>query len=338
VPAAGTVKVRVYPMGEDDNAAVGQPSFGTVDIQESPTEDFLGRPIQDSGGFFVPLDVLSPEQSPQYVEGRAGGNSLALHFDGVDDTMQAVPFDPRDFWGDRQQFNALSQGWVKPDAAGQGTRQMVWQLGPDNGSVAITDTGFWELIPGGNAAPFVTPSAVEFDEWTHIAILRTGNDGRLYLNGSLVGSSGGFWNVTGTQVVGSDTAGAQNFRGTIDDFNISGFSDAMFNPAVDIDFFEGLLSGVPGDIDQDGDVNELDYQAWSMNVGFNNNLGAGDPFTLLRGDLDANGRVNYFDLQLLIGFAEANGTPLPPWVVPEPTGTVLLMLGVLSLVGFRRRR
>jgi hypothetical protein len=333
----GAVKVRVYPLGEsDEGAEVGLSALSTTDIQPSPTQDSTGGAIMDSGGSFVPLVAADPLTAPKYILGRTSG--LALDFDGVDDYLQAPPFDPRDMAFNRQQFNALSQAWVRPHLDGKGQRQLVWQLGNENGSVAITPEGFWELVPGGAAAAAVTTVPVAFNEWTHVAVLRTGNDGRIYINGSLIVVSGGFWNGPGAQVLGASVSGSDNFWGSIDDFNISGFPDLSFNPANDLDVFQGVLSGVPGDIVQDSVLDIKDYEEWSKNVGFDNRLGAGDPFTQLKGDIDRNGRVNFFDLDMLIRLAAEAGTPLPAQLIPEPTGVALMCGGLLAALTLRRRR
>ena len=82
------------------------------------------------------------------------------------------------------------------------------------------------------------------------------------------------------------------FFGTIDDFAISGFQDGSFDSIIDIMFLDpSSLSGILGDVDQDGLVGQSDYDTWSSNVGFNNGLGVGDPGTLFRGDVDQNGIV-----------------------------------------------
>ncbi|MFO0912099.1 MAG: LamG-like jellyroll fold domain-containing protein [Pirellulales bacterium] len=333
--ASAAVKVRVYPLGESDpGATVGQFALETFDTQDALITDTTGAEVQDGPGAIINLTAEDNTTAPKYVAGRTGG--LALQFDGVNDFMSASPFDPRDMAANRQQYNALSQAWVKPSLAGKGKQQVVWQLGSDNGSVGITAAGFWQVIPGGSAETKTTKIPVAFDEWTHIAILRTGNDGRIYIGGGLSEVSAGFWNGPGTQTLGGNLTGAQNFQGIIDDFNIAGFPDAKFDPATDLDIFKGLLTGVNGDIVQDGVLDVKDYQEWSKNAGYDNKLGAGDPFTLLKGDIDRNGRVNYFDLDLLIQYAQAAGTPLPE-LLPEPAGAAGLLIGLLAVCHRRRR-
>ena len=65
----------------------------------------------------------------------------------------------------------------------------------------------------------------------------------------------------------------------------------------------------------DGLVDEKDYNIWSVNVGFDNGLGVGDFTTFPLGDVDFNGRVDFFDYvaiakQVRGGFAVASALTL----------------------------
>ncbi|MCA9166909.1 MAG: PEP-CTERM sorting domain-containing protein [Planctomycetales bacterium] len=318
---SAAVKVRYYPMGEADGAVtIGGVALSTEDIMEPPTEDIDGNPVADQFGDFVPLLADSESTAPVYVDGRGGG--LALLFDGVDDEMRSDAFDPRDF----ATFASLSQAWVNPSVSGQGNDQSVWALGTDNGGAGITSDGFWQLQSVNGIPAKKSPVEVAFGEWTHIAVFRGGNSARMYINGELAISGDGFWGGTNSVVVGNDIADITPFAGVIDDFNISGFSDGAFDPTIDVDFTSDLTpTGVPGDVDQDGDADNDDYLIWSANVGLNNGLGAGDVSTLLKGDVDGNGRVNFFD------FFEISASVTPPAnQVPEPATGTLLAIGMLA--------
>lgn len=318
--------VRQYPMGEGDtNPVKGEEADGTVDTLEFPDSDPANA---DAAGPFVDLIGFGT-----YVDGRSGPDSFALEFDGVD-FLEGDSFDPRNF---RNSFTALSQGWFKPDSESAGIRQHLWAVGPDNGGVAISEDGFYELVAGGSAGTLITDISADFDEWTHLAVLRGGNGTNLYLNGGLVARAEGFWNGPGTFYLGAGPEGVDPFDGAIDDFTISGFGDGSFVLSEDLTFFDSLvLSGVTGDVDQDGIVNESDYETWVRNAGFDNGLGAGDVTTLLNGDLDQNGRINFFDFQIIRAEAAANGVMLA--AIPEPSSSVLCGLSVVGLLALRRTR
>lgn len=321
--------VRRYTMGEDDAnpiPAIGTDADGTVDTLEFPDDD---PDNADAEGQLV--DLLGVDFGT-YVEGRSGPDSRAVEFDGAD-YFESPRFDPRDFGT----FAALSQGWFKPDSESLGTRQGLWAVGADNGGVAISEEGFYELVAGGNAGTTVTETMAKFDEWTHLAVFRGGNGASLYVDGALVDTAEGFWNGPGTFILGGDSQGIDLFDGAIDDFTLSGFGDGDFTIANDLTFFEELeLSGVPGDVDQDGLVNDRDYEIWVANAGFDNGLGAGDVVTLLNGDLDQNGQVNFSDFSIIRTEAAAGGVMLN--AVPEPASGMLLTMAVLSMGLLRRPR
>ena len=315
IPAAEVV--RSYPMGEEDNgAAIGEEAIFTADTVEFA--DDVGGVIVDLVGFGT------------YVEGRNEDSEFAIAFNGTTDFFEAPRFDPRDFGS----FSALSQGWIKPSSEGEGIAQTIWALGRENGGVGITEDGFWQLNSGGPAGSEIATEAVVFDEWVHLAVLRTGNNGSLYRNGSVIATNDGFWNGPGDFFLGSGPLGEQPFIGTIDDFLVSGFGDGSFDPVIDIRFLDPSdLSGVLGDVDQDGEVTQSDYEKWSENVGFDNGLGVGDFSTLFRGDIDQNGRVNFFDFEIIRQEALASGNAI---AVPEPLNSSALVLGFISCLIVRR--
>ncbi len=328
----GAEKVRVYPMGEaDGGAAVGLEVDSTEDVLEPPTMDADGGDVFDQEGDFVPLDVTMG--APQYALGRGGEGSLAIDFTGGD-LLSSGAFDPRNF----NTFSALSQGWVKPDPAGQDVDQSLWSLGNDNGGVGITADGFWLLRAVSAVPDTVSDAEVAFDEWTHVAVFRGGNGASLFVNGELVATGDNFWNGVGPVSVGAGADGENPYVGLIDDFNIAGFSDFVFDEVSDIDFFDpDNFSGVLGDVDQNAIVDLDDYLIWSENVGFDNEQGAGDVVSLLRGDVDGNGRINYFDFEVIREQAEIGGNALI--LVPEPAGGVLFATGIgLVVLRLRRRR
>ncbi|MCP4190085.1 MAG: LamG domain-containing protein [Planctomycetaceae bacterium] len=332
--AFGAVKVRYYPMGEADaGATVGGVALMTEDIMEPPTENANGDPVSDDQGEFVPLEAVNAGEAPTYVDGRDGAGSLALEFDGDSNLLSSGSFDPRNF----SSFAALSQAWVKPSSEGSDTEQFIWGLGTDNGGVGITPDNVWQIRASRGVPDLASDVAVEFDAWTHVAIFRGGNGASLYINGQLEATGDAFWNGPGPVAVGSMLDGTAPFAGTIDDFNIAGFSDFSFDPTRDLDFEPPIEpSGVAGDVDQNGIVNQDDYLIWSDNVGFNNDLGAGDVSTLVQGDVDQNGRINFFDFQIIAEQAAAAGAELQ--LVPEPTSLTLLGLGIFMMLQVRRRQ
>jgi hypothetical protein len=97
-----------------------------------------------------------------------------------------------------------------------------------------------------------------------------------------------------------------------------------------------------GDADLDGFVTLADYSQWAANFG--------QPGTWLTGDFDGDGSVTLADYSLWAGafsFTNNGTTGFPgadgpaaasPGVVPEPGSLGLLAVGMLGLLGNRRKR
>lgn len=253
-------------------------------------------------------------------------------------------------------FTFLTQAWVRPDSASDGTQQIVFNMGDETGGVVITSGGKWEMaalgpagVPEGSGR-VTTDVDVVFDEWTHVAVLRTGNNAFFYLNGSLAATlpptGVGFFNNYGEFVTlgtdDQDLFGTQaTFDGLIDNFSIAGpANNAGFSQFDDLDFFADTGVAAPtnllGDVDQDGDVDRDDYLEWSDNVGFNNGFNSGDLGTLLLGDVDQNGTVDFFDFRIIEREAAAAGNSL--LAVPEPSAIAISLLGMAALAIRRRTR
>ncbi len=354
--AQAATKERVYPMGDNDpGATVGQkPPVGssgriqTEDIQPSTT-DFRGTdPPAQVNVSLVPLKSFNANFAPTYVlasdrPGAVAGN-FALEFDGVNDNMFSDSFDPRDFEGG---FAVLAQAWVKPTSASFTSPQFIFRIGAENGGVSISANGLWTLRTGNVATPpdlFEVESSVAAvpNQWTHVAVVRGGNDSALYVNGSIAARDTGFWGADGPEVtVGGNTFGTDSlFKGVIDNFNVASLVGG-FDSGIDVDYFADndiAFTGVAGDIDQDGLVNDADYVIWSDNVGFTNGVGQGDAGTLLIGDADRSGRIDLWDFRIIQQAALAAGTPLTRGV-PEPSSAALLLtLGALAACRRGRRR
>jgi hypothetical protein len=365
--ADAAVKERGYTFDDPGATAGTQPAViagfnrrGVLDSAPSTTDYGSVDPPLNVNNSLVPLiGSGNATRIPFYASasdrpGAAPGN-LGLSFDGLDDTLynptppaaSTTPysFDPRDFG----QFDVLSQAWIRPTSPSLGTRQIVWRIGNENGGVVITADGHWAMRVGNPSAEVpledveITSNAtVTLNAWTHVAVFRGGNTSLMYVNGSIAAVQNGFWGGDGPEVrLGADLlAAAPFFQGVIDNFNIGTASDGAFNPEVDLDFFTDQstsFSGVLGDVDQDGAVNNDDYAIWSTNIGFNNAMGFGDPTTLLLGDVDNSGDIDLFDFRVIQQEALAAGTPLTFGTVPEPGSILLLLTAAFLLTGHRSR-
>jgi hypothetical protein len=315
-----------------------------------PTPDFTStgtHPTYVNVANGSPLDSPVPNSNVAIQFGAAGQFVSGQGFRGtyVSDEGVASNAPSVDGTNTFTSFTVLSQAWVRPDPAGQGTAQALWALGTDLGSPRITDDGFWELANVNVIANKKSTRAVQFGAWTHVAILRTGGAATLYINGSVAAAGpgpgeNGFFGAFPTETyLGSSLAGVDPYQGLIDNFALSGIGGLGFSVSGDIDYFSDLNlpvpSGVAGDVNQDGVVNQTDYEIWSTNTGFDNTFGLGDLTTLVKGDLDNNGKIDFYDFRIIARQATAGGVTLNIGV-PEPASGV--MIAVVAAVGLAYRR
>jgi hypothetical protein len=364
--AHAVVKERAYTFDDAGAVAGQQPAVlagfnrrGVVDSAASTTDYGGVDPPSNVNNSLVPLvGSGNVARIPFYAAAadRPGAlaSNLGLLFDGVDDSLYnptppaaaASPylFDPRDFG----QFDVLSQAWVKPTSASFGARQFVWRIGNENGGAIITDTGKWALRTGNESAEVpladiesVSNITATLNQWSHVAVFRGGNFSFLYVNGSIAAMDPGFWGQDGPEVrLAADVlAGSGFFKGIVDNFNIGTATDG-FDPATDLDYYTDqniTFTGIAGDIDQDGDADQADYNIWSLNAGFDNGFGVGDPGTLLDGDADQSGVIDLFDFRVISRAAAAAGIELV-LNVPEPSSISLVLAGLAVASCMRRRR
>jgi hypothetical protein len=346
VPAFGTFFGFDFVVpGTNDAVPAGQPLKTYIDAID-PTPALTTAPGATNGGMFVASDSPAPS------------STVALQFDGSSQALQGPGF--RDSFVDQAAYNSnapaaggnlattffqLSQAWVYPSSAGQGTDQVVWAIGEENGGVQITADGFWQLTAVGGATISATNAQVAFDQWTHIAVSRGGGGATLRVNGSTAATASGSFGKWGDFVtLGGNEDLSLLFNGKVDNFDVGGNHDGSFVAFEDLTFYSDL--GIPaptnvlGDVDQDGDADQDDYNIWSANAGFNNTFGLGDVSTLVKGDLNNDGRVDFFDFTEIATAVAAGGgsLDLSSGNVPEPHSLALAAGAALAWGAGRRRR
>ncbi len=354
--AFAAATVRYFDMNNGEDIFGQSPSSGApvAFIYNTLSEDPL-------------LDLQSPiGAEPVFVGGRTGAaGDFAVHFNGQAQLPGTAPgpdnlvtqlfgknfctFCPD---ADAQaileaasggqvsaSFSLGHQLWVRPDIAGQGQRQIISMDGGGQwGGIGISENGKWMHIWARRGILQFTETHMDvaWGEWSSLAtVVAMGNVNRLYVNGTAANQGIGWYDGSGVPLtIGAAADGYSNaFIGAVDDLKlmITALQVGGFVPQFDLDFFAGqVFSGVPGDINQDGVVDDLDNDIWIQNVGFRNGVGFGDPGTLVRGDANQNGIVDFADLAIIKAAAAHAGTP-----IPEP-GTMALM-GLGGLMVIRRR-
>lgn len=258
-------------------------------------------------GLYVGVSDGSEFDSP------AIGSQLAIQFDGetrYDDFetgvgSRGVYVNPtaleagEDVAGNAaESFNLMTQAWVYPQE-NNAEKQTVWQAGSEQGSVNITEDGFWQFEDLGSVGALNCSQAdgpdvpysceeggeefpVAFNEWTHLGIYRGGNGAEVYLNGELVAGNiapdppNHFGSFASHITIGGRDDGTNGFIGLIDDFKVQG---EVSLGAHDMDF--NLIPSVLGDYNESGDLDagDVDFISQAIINGENTADANGDGMT-----------------------------------------------------------
>lgn len=336
-----------------DATQFGTPAGGWAGISSISSQNFdgFGSPAGALSGsdIFSSNIALRFNGTGGYEDFNTGGGIKGLYI-GDDAYANNSPIE--NGVNVAESFALVSQAWVYPESAGQGTEQVVYQLGSDFGKIIITAEGTWKVdnLRASELAPIDPGTPVVFDEWTHVALIRGGGGATLVINGNVVGSRDGFFNAWPNNVtLGAGDFDESPFTGLIDNFILSGVGDGLgVSLARDFEsayFIEDDISGVQGDVDGDGDVDADDYAIWSDNVG--SEFAAGNKITYKQGDIDGpgfvppnfvagDGRINFFDFAEIATAARAaagGGSS----TVPEPIGATLAVMGLLAVLAPAKR-
>jgi hypothetical protein len=206
------------------------------------------------------------------------------------------------------------------------------------------------------------------DAWVHAMVVRpfgaTGPGGGsiLYIDGVAVAADAGGYDGAdeASLVVGANTSAVfeevgtmEFFQGVVDDlamFVLGSNASADFGTfqlGEDNEFVAGTLTGVAGDVNQDGVLDDGDVDAlitgW-RSENLVNGVRVGDINTLGAGDLNFDGTTNLADVHALhtallsatgagFDFARLNGLG-----VPEPSSLALAALFVGGAMGWSAKR
>jgi hypothetical protein len=364
---------RVYHFGDDplEHASPGLPvGSGTGNPTPGGTLDSLG-PVS---GTFQDLLATSATYrnvsvtSPSLLTTRPGATSgnLGIEFNGTSSYLRGsrlgYPSTTASSTGGSGSldYSGLSnrgfQLWIYPDSAKSGSDQNV-VIDTNQHGLRIGASGNWVMRYAGTDLDSGSP--VIFNDWSHVMVSRSINGGVsggsiLYVNGVAVKASTAQYDATANLqlVIGSNTGdnigtsvGSQDhFDGVLDELEmfvmgttINGLNRGSFNFGTDNQYAALNLTGVAGDVDQNGVLDPVaDVNAFIAGWGSENfvdGVRVGDMSTILNGDLNFDGITDLTDGFLLhhallaelgIGLDFSRiGQP-----VPEPmTFSLLLFVG-----------
>ncbi|MDC0935825.1 PEP-CTERM sorting domain-containing protein, partial [Pirellulales bacterium] len=363
----GTSDAILAPPDVDAAANVGEGNLMGFLIGGTRT---TGDDTGPSGGGFVDLVVSGPTYTGTASRPGAGASDFGANFDGADDYLEGLrlgnPATSVSSTGSAPPAGPLNydgitdrgfQFWANPNSAGNGTTQSVVADTLQHG-VQISSNGTWSMVYN----EVVTDSgvAVNFDAWTHVMLVRpsgaAGPSGgsRLFVDGVAVAAQlGGYDAADDTPLVvgantGDDDVGtpalppgtADFFQGAIDNLELfvlgvattAPFDDyGTFDYAADNQFAAAALTGLDGDVNQDGLLTPTDvddFVAGFLSVNLVNGIQVGDITSIKDGDLNLNGVTDLDDAFLLheaLVAAGAGGLVQFGFGVPEPASAMLLL-------------
>jgi hypothetical protein len=334
-----------------DLVGVGGPVYRTIAGRPDGVTG-LGIEFSGSGQYLRAARLGLPSTSASAVGGAFGGT---LNYNGIS--------------------NRGLQFWVQPQA----TRAQTLVMDTNQHGARISASGAYSMRYAGvdyDSAVAATPNV-----WRHVMVVRpdgAANGARMFVNGVAVAAAPGGYDGADTSdlVVGANTDGDDGlsgglgflggteefFDGIIDDLDlfVIGRSTASAGPpplpavdfgpfsfAVDNAFAAFTLSGVAGDVTNDGVLDAADKTAFIagwMSEKRVNGIRVGDLETLGKGDLNFDGVTDVFDLARMqqalaaAGVATIASGDLLGVAVPEPTCGWLAAAALASAAGRRRRR
>ncbi len=268
-----------YRLGESDPGAVAG-----MDIEET-----LDKLDADQ------LRTMTTFGTVKYSSDTPPGisSTLSASFDGDTDNYLSTTATP---WQSQPPvapgFRVGMEAFIKPDPAMEGLVSVPFGNGTGY-HLSIGDDGYFHAFGFGETPAGKTP--VKFGEWQHVAFWTTGSYWQIYVDGvAQYDTSYGVMNYGspgGQATIGADKDGFSEYKGLVDEQRVFTWAGA-FNPASLLFF---TLRN-EGDVNEDGLVNQADYNIWRTNVG-----AVPTGLTLLQGralgDLDGNKQVNLDDLR-----------------------------------------
>ena len=346
-------------------AVAGNPVYADVSARPGAAVDGIGITFDGNGDYLHQRRFGNPENSAGSI------SPINNQPDGFS----------KNYTGLR---NRGMQLWINPNSSASGTRQSVMHDTNQFG-ILISEDNTWILQS--NDVEYDTEIAVNFDAWSHVSVVRELGVGTImHLNGIGIGRTSSTYRTgddpqvpqdTADLVLGANTAGDETtfsggtqdfFTGTLDQVEVFTWGVSEEGPGAepiedhgDYNFVRdngfarsaGLFTGVAGDINSDGFLNQSDVDDFVAGWLNESSLGfldgttggrlVGDISTFPMGDLDLDGDTD-FDDALLMQSALINASVSTSGLaavfapVPEPTSSFLMLCSLVAVGASRGAR
>ncbi|MHC5056459.1 MAG: Ig-like domain-containing protein [Planctomycetota bacterium] len=224
-----------------------------------PTSGLVAHWRLDEGGGVAAHDSSGNGLDAALINGpvwRPGGGRIggALQLDGTDDYVD------RDLVTTARD-NVSMAVWVRWDGGGSPTSS---PLAICNGNSATSGYGLWPrklsdwavVVECGGVGAVRSSTVINVDTWYYLAAVRGGGTWNIYVNGSMVSTTGNPTPNTpaGRTTLAANQVGAQTFSGLLDDARI-------YDRSLTLAEVEALASGILADVtgnalDSDGNGSE----------------------------------------------------------------------------------
>ncbi len=255
---------------------------------------FFGTVVQDGEAILTPGDAI--------IAIDAGGNSSY--------PAEESPANAIDGTLDKYlNFGEINSGFIVTPALGPSFVESFQIITADD--FQERDPSTWELFGTNDLIASADNSTGTSETWTLI------DTGTLALPSARN-------TYAPLQSIDGSTIPYSSYRIIFTDLHDAGSANSM--QIAEIQFY-GVLSGIQGDFDLDGDVDGLDFLIWQQGNGILSGA------TISDGDANNDGQVNGADLQLWQANYGSQSASLPAaTTVPEPNCLILaLLLGVMRL-------
>lgn len=267
--------------------------------------------------------------NPSYVSGPTAVPNSALQLDGVDDYVELPA-------GVINSTDITISTWVKWN--GGGAWQRVFDFGEDTNSYMFLtpssgdNTMRFAITTGGSNADeqYLETEPLPTGEWVHLAVTLGGNTGVLYVNGVPRVAGQILHDPTEINAIHNYLGDSQwvndpLFNGAISDFRI-------YDYALHMSQIPSLIETLPGDFNNDGVVDAVDYAVWRETLG-----ATGLP-PYSGADGDGDGAVTAADFEVWRADYGATDTISPSAAsAPEPSASTILFLLTVCVRACPRR-